>query len=76
MSMARALLHSPKLLLLDEPITGLDVRASAQLVEAVKAERARGSIVALITHDVLLANDLADRRVRLSRGRASAEESA
>ncbi len=76
MSLARALLHSPRLLLLDEPSTGLDVRASGQLVEVVKAERARGSIVALITHDVALADELADRRVRLSRGRVSAEEAA
>jgi len=76
MSLARALLHSPRLLLLDEPSTGLDVRASAQLVDAVKVERTRGSIVALITHDVALADELADRRVRLSRGRVSTEEAA
>jgi heme exporter protein A len=76
MSLARALLHQPRLLLLDEPSTGLDVRASAQLVEAVKVERARGSIVALITHDVALADLLADRRLRLSRGRVDVEEAA
>ena len=76
MSLARALLHHPRLLLLDEPSTGLDVRAAAQLVEAVKTERTRGAIVALITHDVALADALADRRLRLSRGRVAAEEAA
>lgn len=76
MSLARALLHRPRLLLLDEPSTGLDVRASAQLVDAVKAERERGAIVALITHDLALADALADRRVRLQRGRLATEEAA
>ncbi len=76
MSLARALLHQPRLLLLDEPSTGLDVRAAAQLIDAVKVERARGSIVALITHDVALADALADRRLRLSRGRVVTEEAA
>jgi heme exporter protein A len=73
LSLARALLHEPCLILLDEPSTGLDVRSSAQLVEAVKIERARGAIVALITHDVALADALADQRVRLERGRLSKE---
>jgi len=68
-ALARALVHSPRLILLDEPSTGLDVRATEQLVVAVQAERARGAIVALITHDQPLIERLADRRVRLVRGR-------
>jgi heme exporter protein A len=68
-ALARALLHTPRLILLDEPSTGLDVRATEQLVKAVKAERERGAIVALVTHDRPLADALADRRVLLSRGR-------
>jgi heme exporter protein A len=75
-ALARALLHEPRLILLDEPSTGLDVRATEQLVAAVKAERARGAIVALITHDRVLADALADRRVLLSRGRVEQAESA
>jgi heme exporter protein A len=68
-ALARALLHQPQLILLDEPSTGLDVRANEQLVMAVRAERERGAIVALVTHDVALSETLADRRVRLTRGR-------
>jgi len=68
-ALARALLHAPRLLLLDEPSTGLDLRATERLVEAVIAERARGAIVALVTHDAALTDRIADRRVRLTRGR-------
>jgi heme exporter protein A len=73
-ALARALIHAPRLILLDEPSTGLDVRATEQLVQAVRAERERGAIVALITHDTALADQLADRRVRLLRGRVEPSE--
>lgn len=76
LSLARALLHEPTLLLLDEPSTGLDVRANQQLVDAVKAERVRGAIIAVITHDGWLADAVADRRIQLTRGRLSEEKSA
>jgi heme exporter protein A len=68
-ALARAILHAPRLLLLDEPSTGLDVRATERLVEAVRAERERGAIVVMVTHDATLTEKLADRRFRLNRGR-------
>lgn len=69
LALARALLHEPRLLLLDEPSTGLDVRATERLVDAVKAEVERGAIVVLVTHDRLLADACAQERVTLERGR-------
>ena len=71
-SLARALLHAPRLLLLDEPSTGLDVRAVERLVRTVDAERERGAIVVLITHDPKLAKRLADATVSLKRGKVVA----
>ena len=69
LSLARALLHAPRLLLLDEPSTGLDHRSVERLERTVAEEKARGAIVVLITHDGGLADRLADQRVRLRRGR-------
>ena len=69
LSLARALLHEPKLLLLDEPSTGLDASSVERLVTAVQAERERGAIVVLVTHDHALAEKLADRRIELAQGR-------
>ncbi len=68
-ALARALLHRPRLLLLDEPSAGLDARSLTQLVQAVHVERERGAIIALITHDAQLADQVADLRVHLRRGR-------
>jgi ABC-type multidrug transport system ATPase subunit len=68
-SLARALVHAPRLLLLDEPSTGLDARGFQRLTEAMREERARGAIVVLVTHDAALAEAVADRRVQLERGK-------
>jgi ABC-type multidrug transport system ATPase subunit len=69
LSLARALVHQPRLLLLDEPSTGLDRRGVERLVEAMRKERERGAIVVLVTHDAALAAETADRRLLLERGR-------
>lgn len=69
LALARAQLHDPTLLLFDEPTTGLDVNATARVVDAIRAARAAGKIVVLVTHDHTLADQIADERVFLERGR-------
>lgn len=73
-ALARSILHAPQLLLLDEPSTGLDVASVERLVAAVEAERARGAIIVLVTHDDPLRDRLADRRIKLAHGRVVNEE--
>ncbi len=50
-ALARALIHEPDLLMLDEPFTGLDVDASATLRSVLTAAHERGAAVLMTTHD-------------------------
>lgn len=69
LALARALLPAPRLVLLDEPSTGLDARSTDRLAGAVEEERARGAIVAVVTHDEAFAARVATHRLRIERGR-------
>jgi ABC-type multidrug transport system ATPase subunit len=68
-ALERALIHQPKLALLDEPFTGLDDASTAALVERLGALRASGTIVILATHDLETAEGLLDEAVFLRDGR-------
>ncbi|MGD9696461.1 MAG: heme ABC exporter ATP-binding protein CcmA [Thermoleophilia bacterium] len=68
LGLARALLHEPRLLLLDEPHAGLDA-AGAHLLDQVLAQRPQGRGVVLVTHDVDRGVALADRVLVLRAGR-------
>jgi heme ABC exporter ATP-binding subunit CcmA len=68
-ALARATVHQPTLLLLDEPTTGLDLDGVETLLAVVKEEAARGCVVVLVTHDAVVAERAATRRLRLERGR-------
>ena len=52
LALARAFLHLPKLLLLDEPVTSLDDRAIAMLTELLWESRQRGATIVLSTHQI------------------------
>ena len=72
-ALARALLHGPPLLLLDEPDAGLDQEAQAMLAAVLQAHRAGGGTAIVTTHNVEQGLALADRAVMLSRGRVAHE---
>jgi ABC-type multidrug transport system ATPase subunit len=69
LALERALLHDPRLLLLDEPFTGLDDASGRTLIERLQALKSAGCIVLLATHDLDLVEDVLDRAVVLRQGR-------
>ncbi|MCI4677663.1 ABC transporter ATP-binding protein [Rhodoblastus acidophilus] len=74
-ALAGALIHGPRLLMLDEPLTGLDAGA-ARLVKNMLAEQTRqGVAVVLTTHILEVAEKLADRIGIIAHGRLIAEGS-
>ena len=76
-ALARALLTSPVVLLLDEPTTGLDPRSKLEVQEFVREIRdSHDSTILLCTHDLAEAEVLANRIGILDRGRLLALESA
>ena len=69
LSIARALLHDPPVLLLDEPYTGLDRQAAAMLDRILQQVGMDARTVLLTTHDVERGLGLAQRAMLLARGR-------
>jgi ABC-type multidrug transport system ATPase subunit len=74
LALERALLHSPRLVLLDEPFTGLDDLSTQALVARLRQLRADGCIVLLATHDLDVAEAVLDRAVVLNDGRLLASD--
>ncbi len=72
-AIARALLSKPKLLLLDEPTTGLDPRSKKEVQEVVKELREKhGTTILLTTHDMMEADQLCDRVAIMNSGKIMA----
>lgn len=68
-ALERALLHAPRLLLLDEPFTGLDQASSAVLVARLREAQAGGVITVLATHDLDVVDGVLTEAVFLQGGR-------
>ena len=67
-NVARAFLHDPPALILDEPTTALDVVSGRFLLDAIRAERGRGKAILFSTHVLGDAEALCDRVVLLHQG--------
>ena len=68
-ALERALLHGPRLVLLDEPFTGLDEASASALIARLRHLRESGTIIVLATHDLDLSEGLLDEAVFLRDGR-------
>ena len=76
LALERALVHAPRLLLLDEPFTGLDQSSTAALVARLEALRADGCVVVLATHDLEVAERVLTRSIFLRAGRLATDDDA
>ncbi len=74
LSVATALAARPRLLVLDEPTFGQDLRTWTELVDLVAGLRDDGHGIVVVTHDEPFAATVADRTVRLDAGRSAAEQ--
>ena len=72
LSLARALIHDPPVLILDEPTFGLDVMAARAVVDAIRMLKEQGRTIILSTHIMRIAEKLCDRIGILYRGRLHA----
>nr|MBA3915009.1 ABC transporter ATP-binding protein [Terriglobales bacterium] len=68
MSLARALLNDPKILLLDEPFSNVDLRSARQMVGLLSAMRDAGKLVFVVTHQAALLEGSADEFVWMEAG--------
>jgi ABC-2 type transport system ATP-binding protein len=75
LGLARALVHSPEVLLLDEPASGLDPRSRIELRGVVRGLAEQGVAVLISSHVLAELDELADRAVVVARGRTVAVES-
>ncbi|MDQ7029139.1 MAG: heme ABC exporter ATP-binding protein CcmA [Ardenticatenia bacterium] len=75
LTIARALIHDPQILLLDEPYTGLDAGAVAWLTRLLGQMAREGHTILMATHNVEQGLALCDRAIILHRGRLVFESS-
>jgi heme ABC exporter ATP-binding subunit CcmA len=76
LGLERALLHNPRLVLLDEPFTGLDDRSVSAVSDRLRQLAASGVIILVATHDLDLADGLVTRVALMRDGRLVSDEPA
>ena len=72
-ALAGALIHDPRLLILDEPLTGLDAAVARQVKDLLVARAAAGCTIIMTTHILEVAERLAQRIGIIDKGRLLAE---
>ena len=72
-SIARCLIHSPEVYILDEPTLGLDVLSSKDIINFMKEEKSKGKIILYSTHYMEEAESLCDQLLMIHKGRIIAQ---
>ena len=72
-ALAGALVHDPRLIILDEPLTGLDAGSARQVKDVLRSACAAGGTVIMTTHILEVAERMAERIGVISGGRLIAE---
>ena len=68
LAIAVALVHKPRLLLLDEPTLGLDVEATEEVKQLIRAIASEGRAILLTTHQLAIAEELSDQVAIINKG--------
>jgi ABC-type multidrug transport system ATPase subunit len=68
MSLARAILHDPQILLLDEPFSNVDVHSAREMVGLLKGMRDAGKTIFVVTHQAALLEGVADEFIWMQAG--------
>jgi ABC-type multidrug transport system ATPase subunit len=74
LSLARAVLHDPELILLDEPFSNVDVPSARDMAAVLGRVRDRGKTIFVVTHQAPLMESVADEFVRMTAGQIVARE--
>jgi len=74
LSLARAVLHDPELMLLDEPFSNVDVRSAREMAAVLGRVRDQGKTIFVVTHQAALMENVADEFVHMAAGQISARE--
>jgi energy-coupling factor transporter ATP-binding protein EcfA2 len=75
LAIASVLVMNPKILILDEPTTGLDLKSSRSIIALVKKLHHESHTVVLVTHDMKLVAEMANRIIILKEGKIAADGS-
>jgi heme ABC exporter ATP-binding subunit CcmA len=73
-SLARAIVHGPELLFLDEPFSNVDVRSAKQMTALLARMRDQGTTILVVTHQAAIMEPIADECLVLDAGRLVARE--
>ncbi|NVN11697.1 ATP-binding cassette domain-containing protein, partial [Nguyenibacter vanlangensis] len=69
LALVRGLRLQPQVLLLDEPCSALDEATTAKVESLLRAEKDKGAVIILVSHDPAQADRMADRRHHMEQGR-------